>query len=347
MISTVWRLLTRQIDTNPAQDDAVLREACTQARYGSDIEPARKAMATTRGDHDRRARYVRVLAESTARGLGSRIDRTTGRVDTAAAWTDTWAARSPTCPDAQLVRAHSLMARAWEVRGGDWAAAVRPEQWVEFSRLQRLAAEVNDLARQLAPEDPTPWANQLRLMIDRSASTEDVEETWRELTRLDPRHQRGHTLKLTYHCRKWSGSHEAMFDFARSAAAAAPAGSPLHVLPVRAAAEWALWEQDRESPGSTADEIGQRWRQDPIMRSDLDNALSLWFHQPATRHADWLNDVNFLAYGLARTGRDADAAPVFASIGRYVTSVPWSWWGDRLRGDVAFIRARRRARRAA
>lgn len=58
--------------------------------------------------------------------------------------------------------------------------------------------------------------------------------------------------------------------------------------------------------------------------------LSRWFHQPATRHADWLNDANVLAYGLARTGRDADAdaAPVFASIGRY-------------------MQARRRARRAA
>lgn len=57
-------------------------------------------------------------------------------------------------------------------------------------------------------------------------------------------------------------------------------------------------------------------------------------------------DANFLAYGLARTGRDADAAQVFASIGRYMTSVPWSWWG-RVHGDTAFIRARRRARHAA
>ncbi|MEU1689014.1 DUF4034 domain-containing protein [Micromonospora sp. NPDC005707] len=346
MISTLWRLLTRQIDTNLAQDDAVLREACMQARYGTETGPARKALAATRGDYDRRARYVRVLAESTAGGLGSRVDRTTGRVDTEAAWTDRWAASSPSNPDAQLVRAQSLSARAWEVRGGDWAANVRSGQWAEFHRLLHLAGQVNDLAMRLAPEDPTPWANRLELMIDQSAPQEDIEETWRELTRRDPWNRAGHILKLKSHCRKWGGSHEAMFGFARSVAAEAPAGSPLHLLPVRAAAEWALWEQEREAPGSTADEIGQRWRQDPVMQSDLDNALSRWFHQPATRHADWLNDVNFLAYGLARTGRDADAAPAFASIGRYVTSVPWSWWGD-VRGDAAFMRARRRARRAA
>lgn len=346
MISTVWRLLTRQIDPNRAQDDAVLREACTQARYGSDIGPAKKALAATRDDYDRRARYVRVLAESTAGGLGSRIDRTTGRVDTAAAWTDRWASRAPADPDAQLVRARSLMARAWEVRGGDWAATVAPEQWAEFSRLLDLARQVNDLAMRLAPEDPTPWVNRLDLMIDESAPLDEFEEAWRELTKRDPWHQQGHVRRLVYHCRKWSGSHEAMFGFARSVAAAAPTGSPLLVLPVRAAAEWALWEQDREPEGGTADEISERWRQDPVMQSDLDNALSRWFHQPATRHADWLNDANYLAYGLARTGRDAEAAPVFASIGRYMTGVPWSWWGQG-RGDTAFLRARRRARRAA
>ncbi|MFY1655788.1 DUF4034 domain-containing protein [Micromonospora sp. WMMD1274] len=346
MISTMWRILTRQIDPNPAQDDAVLREACTQARYGSDIGPARKALAATRDDYDRRARYVRVLAESTARGLGSRVDRTTGRVDTTDAWTDRWASRAPADPDAQLVRARSLIARAWEVRGGDWASNVRREQWAEFHRLLDMARQVNDVAMRLAPDDPTPWAHRLTLMIDESAPLEDVEETWRELTKRDPRHHQGHVLRLTYHCRKWSGSHEAMFGFARSVAATAPTGSPLLVLPVRAAAEWALWEQDREPHGGTGDEVGERWRQDPVMQSDLDNALNRWFHQPAARHADWLDDANFLAYGLVRTGRDAEAVPVFASIGRYMTDVPWAWWGDE-RHDAVFLRARRRARRAA
>ena len=47
-----------------------------------------------------------------------------------------------------------------------------------------------------------------------------------------------------------------------------------------------------------------------------------------------------------RTGRDAEAVPVFASIGRYMTDVPWAWWGDE-RHDAVFLRARRRARRAA
>ncbi len=345
MISTLWRLISRQIDTNPAQDDAALREACLQARHGSDDTQARRAVAGTRGDHDRRARYVRVLAESTAGGLGTRVDRATGRVDTAATWADRWAAGSPGDPDAQLVRARSLMARAWEVRGGGWAAEVRAGQATEFDRLLHLAAQANDLALRLAPEDPTPWVNRLHLLIDQPGTGEETDETWRELTRRDPWHREGHGLMLTYLCRKWHGSHEQMFGFARSVAAAAPAGSPLHVLPVRAAAEWALWEQERASSALTADEAGQRWREDPAMRADLDNAMSRWFDRPASRHADWLLDANFLAYGLARAGRDREAAPVFASIGRYVTVVPWSWWGDG-RGDACFIRARRRARRA-
>lgn len=345
MIASVWRLLTRQILTNPAQDDTALREACAQARYGSDTEPARRALAGTRGDHARRARYVRVLAASTAGGLGSRADKTTGRVDTEAAWTDTWAARNPADPEAQLVRARSLLERAWEVRGGGWASTVRRAQWAEFARLADLADQANDRAMALAPDDPTPWVTRLRTQIARSAPRESVEETWRELTRRDPGHWEGHQLRLTHSCRKWSGSHEQMYGFARSAAATAPTGSPLHVLPVRAAAEWALWEEDRAAPRRTAAEVEEQWRQDPVMQSDLDTALSRWFHQPGARHPDRYDDLNHLAYGLARSGRDADAAPVFAAIGKFMTTTPWGWWGDGP-NDVAFVRARARARRA-
>ncbi|WP_328474764.1 DUF4034 domain-containing protein [Actinoplanes sp. NBC_00393] len=347
MISTLWLLLTRQIDTNPAQDDAALREACVQARYGTDTSLAREALARTRGSHNLRARYLRVLAESTAGGLGSRIDRGTGQVDTTAAWTDKWAAGFPTDPDAHLVRARSLQARAWEVRGDGWASTVSEQQWAEFHRLLHLADEVNDVAMQLAPQDPTPWATRLRMHIDLGAEPDEVDDTWEELTRRAPRHREGHVLKMTYHCRKWRGSHEQMFGFARSAAATARDGSPLHLLPVRAAAEWALWEQKRVDPQRSAEEIGELWRQDPVMQSELDTALSRWFHQPTSRQgADWLDDANFLAYGLARTGRHAEAAPVFAAIGKYVTGVPWGWWSD-TRGADHFVRARRRARRAA
>jgi hypothetical protein len=345
VISTVWRVLTNQIDVAEAQDDAALREACKQARQGFD-EPARHAVARTRDDYDLRARYVHALAESTTGVLGSPIDRTTGRADTSANWTDRWAAHCPADPDAQLVRAGSLIARAWEVRGSGWASTVGPEQWAEFHRLLHLAEQVNNLAIQLAPADPTPWVNRLQLQIGYSAPRDDVEQTWRQLILRDPWHQPGHVLKLTYHCRKWSGSHDEMFAFARSVVAGAPDGSPLHVLPVRAAAEWALWEGDRVSPKPLADEIGERWRQDPAMQAELDSALSRWFCRPATRHGAWLDDANFLAYGLARTGRDADAAPVFAAIGKYMTLVPWNWWDD-ARADVNFVRARRRARRAA
>ncbi|MEV6597583.1 hypothetical protein AB0M36_12035 [Actinoplanes sp. NPDC051346] len=106
-----------------------------------------------------------------------------------------------------------------------------------------------------------------------------------------------------------------------------------------------MWEQKRESQPPTAAEMGERWRRDPVLRSELDTALTGWFHRPAPRHADWLDEANFLAYGLARTGRDADAAPVFASIGKFIDGIPWGWWGE-LGGDADFVRARRRARRA-
>ncbi|WP_223874562.1 DUF4034 domain-containing protein [Salinispora fenicalii] len=156
MILTLWRLLTLQIDYRLAQDDTELRKICDQARYDDNIEPARKALKATSGDYDRRARYVRVLAESTVRGSGPKPDPQTGQIDTGGTWADQWAARCPDDPDAQLVRAGSLRERAWEIRGGHWASTVRPEQWAEFDRLLPLAEQAINLASHLAPRTRGP-----------------------------------------------------------------------------------------------------------------------------------------------------------------------------------------------
>ena len=73
MIATLWRLLTNQIDTNAAQDDAALREACVQARYGTDDGLARQAVAGTRGDYDRISALDRQLQNERPAAL-ERVD---------------------------------------------------------------------------------------------------------------------------------------------------------------------------------------------------------------------------------------------------------------------------------
>jgi hypothetical protein len=330
-----------------AGDDAALRVAYDAARSG-DGSLGRDLLASVRHDYDRRAAYVAVLAESTTeRPWAETVSGAAPvHVDAAAAWTDRWAAAEPANPDAQVLRARSLIARAWEVRGGGWASTVGGDRFGEFGRLLRLALQVNDQAAALAPDDPTPWSQRLLLMTALSADRATFERAWAELVARDPWHREAHSHKLMYLCRKWCGSHDEMFHFARSTAAAAPSGSPLHVLPIEASAEWGLWEFGREGRLTDLKRVNDVWRKDPGYHAELDNALNQWFRRPAGKHAAWLPDLNMLAYGLTRGRRKPDAKPVFEAIGPYRSFIPWAWWDDPITADQAFRWARKDALRS-
>jgi hypothetical protein len=300
------RLPDIPVDRNPAQDDVMLRSAVVETR-GGDWGPARDLLATVRDDYDRRARIVQVLAASTA-----------GDGDTS--WPDVWAQVEPGNADAQLTRARSLIARDQHL----------------------TAVPVNDRAAALAPADPTPWAQRLLLMTALGADRDTFDHAWTELAARDPWHREAHGVKLVHLCRKRAGSHQEMFAFARSAAAAAPAGSPLAVLPLEAANEWALWETHHGAGGGSmrkAVEIIRTQREDPEFQDAVSAAHRDWFEQHQNRHAMWFHDLNQLAQAAHRAGRHDLARPVFAAIGQYFEPGPWSYAG----GVRAFHRARRKA----
>jgi hypothetical protein len=331
------------LDTHPAQDDGALRVAYDAALAG-DPQPAMSLLAAAGADPDRRARHVAVLAE-TATLVPDPAATPAGPVDTTAAWTDRWAQASPDDPDALLVRAASLVARAWRIRGGGWASSVGSEARSQFAELAAMAVPLLERAAELVPQDPTPWS--LRMQVARSLSEGRgaLERYWEQVIARDPAHRAAHNQKLTYLCQKWYGSHEEMFAFARGAAASAPTGSPLLVLPLRAAAEWAMWEVRRE--GRLKDHIAVSFffGSDDLTR-DLDTALHRWFHRAPQRHALWCDDLNYLANTLTRAGRHADARAVFEALGPYAQDVPWSWMpGGRWRQE--FQTARKAALRTA
>ncbi|WAU79974.1 hypothetical protein O1Q96_09610 [Streptomyces sp. Qhu-G9] len=130
--------------------------------------------------------------------------------------------------------------------------------------------------------------------------------------------------------------------FAQGAAASAPAGSALKVLPLYSFVE--SYRRQREN-GQTLSATGF-WAIGGQARHAR-RALHDWFEQttPAAGQPDTrsLLDLNYLAYGLTATGV-GDAAGVFEAIGPYVTTAPWvlvtpnpAWWQD------DFLSARGRA----
>ncbi|MEU4689385.1 DUF4034 domain-containing protein [Actinoplanes sp. NPDC023714] len=296
------------VDRDPAQDDAELRQAVGKAR-GGDWGPARDLLAAFRHDYDRRARVVAVLAGSTA-------------ADGDAAWPDVWAEVEPGNADALLLRTRSLIAR---------------------DRSLQVAVRVNDEAAVLAPDDPTPWAQRLILMTLLGADRATAGRGWAELLARDPWHREGHGCRLTYLAR--TGAHAEMLAFAAETAATAPAGSPLRVLPLAAASEWALW-QTRHGDGAgtmaRALRVIREQRDDPRFQGDVRAAYTEWFEKSDRRHALWFGDLNLLAQAMHRAGQHQRAGAVFAAIGPYFDEEPWRYVG----GEATFQDARRKALRS-
>ncbi|GIF63216.1 hypothetical protein Ais01nite_12510 [Asanoa ishikariensis] len=327
-------------DAHPAQDDDALRKAHDDLVAGGDWAVARDLLATTAGDEDRRARYVWVLSEATVNGAPA----APGPVEDAT-WVDAWARAEPGNPDALLVRGRSLISRAWEVRGGGWASTVGADAVSEFHRLLVLAVPLYDRAAHLAEADPLPWVHRLILATALNAPRDQLERCWSEVVMREPGHVEAHNFKLMYLCHKWHGSHEEMFAFAREAAATAPDGSPLKVLPLKATAEWDMWMMRRELTLKQSVAQTGHWRRDPGLHAELDAALHRWFARPARRHGCWYDDLNQLAYALWRADRHADNKAVIAAIGPYMSDLPWGWSSEKT-GAHAFLKARKAALKA-
>jgi hypothetical protein len=160
------------------------------------------------------------------------------------------------------------------------------------------------------------------------APRQTMERFWDEVVSRDPQHREAHNQKLAYLCEKWQGSHAEMYAFAREAAAAAPPGSSLHVLPVNAHAEYLLYAIGFTSSKEERQSMMRAWLNDPHVRGDIDAAFQNWFRYGNDKHPSWYADLNSLAYLCYWTDRHADAKPLFEAIGDRATELPWAWAGD-------------------
>ncbi|BBH69566.1 hypothetical protein ACTI_62510 [Actinoplanes sp. OR16] len=297
------------VDSDPAGDDVPLRQAVTRSRDG-DWEPARDLLAASRHDYDRRAHLIAVIAASTAR-------------DGDTAWPDVWAGVEPRNPDALLLHARSLIAR---------------------DRRLPAALTLTEQAANLAPDDPTPWSQRLLLMTALGADRATRDAGWHQVIARDPWHREAHGHRLTHLCRRTTGAttHDDMFAFTHETASAAPTGSPLLVLPLAAANEWALWETHHGDGAGTMNralQVIRAQRGNPGFHAAVETAYTGWFQQPATRHALWHHDLNLLAQALHRAEQHTRARPVFDAIGPYFDPEPWRYVG----GEQTFQDASRKA----
>lgn len=121
---------------------------------------------------------------------------------------------------------------AWEARGTGFPHEVSPEaQRLTAQRLERAEASLMR-AIQLDPADPSPYPQ--LMVVGRATGRGEgfARDCFEQALRRDARHWQAHYGYFMSLTRKWGGSHEAMFDFARQIARNAPVGDDLGALPI-------------------------------------------------------------------------------------------------------------------
>jgi len=302
----------------PALDDDALHRTLTELRPTPQLhglgagrtrplwQPVAELLRDTGRDWDRRWHRMSVLAGELPPAVCER-----------------WTAEQPGDGDALTLRACVLSARAsaeGRVGADQWAAA-------------RSAEQTCLRAAEACPEDPTPWLALLDLMHSHAVPVRDVVPVWTEAVTRAPWHRGAYHLLLRRMSPRGHGSVADMLDFARQAAARAPYGSPLALLPVAARVELVAHRQRQMPLGADG-----HWNE-PRAVAEIEAALTRWFHTVAAPHAEAVADLNLLAFALVRTHRPADATLVFRRIGRHMTPHPWDllpepertflYWRDR------------------
>lgn len=182
--------------------------------------------------------------------------------------------------------------------------------------------------------DPTALAFLIKVAI--GVDPEAAEGYFHRACERDPGHHLAHELMLLALCQKWHGSHEAMFELARDAADAAPAGSSLPMLLVTAHLEHWLYAAHFDGQPALASAFLLEHREE-VARACADS-IDHRDHRP-DRLTPWrLNEAACWAY---LTQDHERLARWLRRLGDVQTRVPWAYVAPR-----AFRAARQLARSA-
>jgi hypothetical protein len=151
-----------------------------------------------------------------------------------------WTATEPDSADAHLVHGARLFRQALDVRGYGRGESINEARWKKFHAALETAEGVLQRAAELHPADPTPWAYLVAVALHHHGTANPFVEQrcFEQAIARDPDNWHAHMHRLIGLSKKYGGSHEAMFEFARGAAQNAAPGSLLPALIFKAHVEF-------------------------------------------------------------------------------------------------------------
>lgn len=248
-------------------------------------------------------------------------------------WIDEWIAARPNSSVPLLFCGWHRVNWAWEARGSGRAKTVQQDAWPVFQ--SRLVAADRDLVKAAAldKEDPTPLARSIWVAMGLSLGQPEVRRRFAAADAREQQNQAACYAMIQATARKWGGSHEAMFEFARMVAREAPDGSSGHKMIALAHVERWLDLPREERPAYFRDDaVGRE------IRAAADRSIrSAAYPSDSPTWAD--RNAFAFCFNLMH---DWDAALAqIKLIGPRITPGPWNYQG---KPGTAYVNARERAR---
>jgi hypothetical protein len=250
-------------------------------------------------------------------------------------WIEAWTTQRPRSASGWLVRGAHTVQWAWQARGGRTADQTQEAAFAVFhDRLYQGEGELRRAA-ELAPDDPTPHVWRLVAGRGLELALAELRARFDAAVRLQPEHRFAHNHFLQASCRKWGGSDELMFGFAREAATRAPVDSCLHTLIAEAHIErWLGVGMFRE--GDQRSYFAQ-----PAVQAEVQQAADCYLRSPqlrATPRTPW--DRNIFAFCFWLMGDMKSAREQFTALDGLTTQHPWQYLGGPL---AVYAKARQSA----
>lgn len=281
--------------------------------------PAIREFVTSVTDADDRAFYLGIAAE----------------VDGVQEWIGEWVAAESYSTLPLLVQGSHAVHWAWRARGAKSSELTGQEQFREFFRRLRFAENCLDEVVERDPEDVTAWTFLVKSARGRQVDRTEAQRRFDEVVKRHPYHRIAHSQMLQYLCKKWFGSHEEMFAFARDATSAAPPGSPLANLIAEAHIEkWLDLPSGEDVSYMTQPEVIAE------LHAAADRSVRHPYYRP---QPGWPTVHNSFAFAFVCAGEWAAAVEQLDIIGDRATDWPWSYF--RADAGSAFLELREQAYR--
>jgi hypothetical protein len=222
-----------------------------------------------------------------------------------------------------LVKAVQMVNSSWDLPGAFRDTATTEERKIAIGHLTR-ADELLDEVLDRSPGDADAWM--YKLEASRALHLPQVER-WRRFERLieiDPTHWYGHEEMLWCLRPDWGGNTPAMFDFARTRAAACPGTHvPTLVVLAHRAHTWHLAKA--KNPGKADRSLDLTYYENEKVMNDIWNAsqLSVWhddYRETLLTPIAWNNFAFAFTYG----DYHKPAWSLYEAMGEdWITEHPW------------------------